>query len=138
MLADIIDYGTWKSGLELAGTYFSLFTLMGKATMAVGGALGLFVVGGYGFDLTASTYTPDMIFGLRLAVAWLPASIVMLALIFVAVAPINARRHAIIRRRLHARASLTQVEEKKLSTQTASDHSSASVVSSNAKISLTS
>ena len=56
MLADIIDYGTWKSGIELGGTYFSVFTLMGKATMAIGGALGLFIAGGYGFDPAASTH----------------------------------------------------------------------------------
>ena len=111
MLADIIDYGTWKSGIELSGTYFSVFTLMGKVTMAVGGALGLFIAGGYGFDAAASTHTTDAIFGLRFAIAWLPAPIVLLALVFVALSPINARRHALIRRCLDARVARSYAAE---------------------------
>ena len=138
MLADIIDYGTWKSGVEMGGTYFSVFTLMGKATMAIGGALGLFVAGGYGFDPAASTHTADAIFGLRLATAWLPASIVLLALIFVALTPINARRHAIIRRHLDARSSRAQAVEKQSLIQTSNDHSADTTVSSNSEIPLTS
>ena len=104
MLADIIDYGTWKSGIELGGTYFSVFTLMAKVTMAMGGALALFIAGGFGFDPAASTHTADAVFGLRLATSWFSALIVLLALIFVVLTPINTRRHAIIRRRLDARA----------------------------------
>ena len=113
MLADIIDYGTWRSGIDLSATYFSVFTLMGKATMAIGGALGLFIAGGYGFDPVASTHAADAIFGLRLAIAWLPASIILLSLVFVALMPINMQRHAIIRRRLDARTYRAQVAEKK-------------------------
>ena len=108
MLADIIDYGTLKSGIELGGTYFSVFTLMGKITMAIGGALGLFIAGGYAFDPAASTHTSDAVFGLRLAISWFPALIVMLALVFVALTPINARRHAIVSRCLNSRYSRAQ------------------------------
>lgn len=113
MLADIIDYGTWKSGVDRGATYFSVFTLMGKATMAVGGALGLLIAGAYGYDPAASFHTADAIFGMRLAIAWLPALIILLALVFVALAPINAKRHATIRHRLNARALRSQFSEKK-------------------------
>jgi Na+/melibiose symporter-like transporter len=138
MLADIIDYGTWKSGIELGATYFSVFTLMGKATMAIGGALGLFVAGGYGFDPTISMHTADAIFGLRLAIAWLPALIILLALVFVALIPINARRHVIIRRRLDVRASRTQAAEKQTLVKTVNTHSHDTVVLSSSEMSLTS
>jgi Na+/melibiose symporter-like transporter len=136
MLADIIDYGNWKSGIELGGMYFSVFTLMGKATIAIGGALGLFIAGAYGFDPTVHTHAVDVIFGLRFAIAWLPASILLLALVFVVLAPINARRHAIIRRRLDNRASQIQVIEKQPRRKTVDDHSADTTVLSSAKTSL--
>lgn len=122
MLADIIDYGTWKSGIDLGATYFSVFTLMGKATMAVGGALGLFIAGGYGFDPAISTHSANAVFGLRLAIAWLPALIVLLALVFVVLTPINTRLHVTIRRRLDARLSGVQIAEKRQLIKTATEH----------------
>lgn len=136
MLADIIDYGTWKSGIELGATYFSVFTLMNKATMAVGGALGLFIAGGYEFDPAANTHTVDAIFGLRLAIAWLPASIILLALIFVALTPINARRHTVIRRRLDARLSRSLLIEKQKLARTANGYSADTAVLSSVNTSL--
>lgn len=103
ILADIIDYGTWKFGTERAGTYFSLYTLMTKGNIAVGGALGLAIVGWYGFDATSVIHSSETVFGLRLAISWLPAPIVLLSSLFIALIPINAHRHTIIRRRLDTR-----------------------------------
>ena len=122
MLADIIDYGTLKSGDELGATYFAMFTLMGKATIAIGGAIGLFIAGGYGFDPADSTHTDEGVFGLRLAITWLPAAIILLALAFVALVPINAQRYAIIRRRLDARASRIQAAKKQKLMQAPNNH----------------
>ena len=138
MLADIIDYGTWQSGIDRGATYFSVFTLMAKATIAIGGALGLFIAGGYGFDPAANTHTAAAIFGLRIAIAWVPALIIFLALIFVALAPINARRHAIIRRRLDARVCRDQVTSKQRLIQTVNDHPANTAGLISAKTSLSS
>ena len=103
LLADIIDYGTWKFDRDRAGTYFSLYTLVTKANLAIGGALGLGIAGWYGFDATAVDHSVDAVFGLRLAISWLPALLVLLSIIFILLIPINARRHAVIRRCLDSR-----------------------------------
>ena len=41
--------------------------------------------------------------GLKIAIAWVPTFLVVIALIFVVLTPIDERRHRIIRRRLNAR-----------------------------------
>ena len=106
LLSDIIDYGTWKGGSDRGATYFSLYTLLNKTVGAVGGALGVAIASWYGFDPIIITHSHEAIFGLRLAIAWIPALIILLSMFFIARIPITARRHAIIRRRLDARTNV--------------------------------
>jgi Na+/melibiose symporter-like transporter len=108
LLADIIDYGTWKSGANRAATYFSIYTLMTKANMALGGALGLAIAGWYGFDPASNIHTEESIFGLRLAIAYIPAFFLLIAIIAIALFPINARRRRIIQRSLESRSIRTE------------------------------
>ena len=103
MLSDIVDYATWKTGTHRTATYFSIFLFSGKAANALGVALGLAIAGGYGFDPTAPIHTESGVFGLRLAIAWLPLLFIGISAIFATFIPINAHRHAIIRRRLEVR-----------------------------------
>lgn len=103
LLADIIDYGTWKFGYDRSATYFSLYNLMSKGCVAIGGALGLWIAGAYGFDATATIQSETAVFGLHLAMAWLPAPLILIAPVFIGLISINARRHAVIRRCLDAR-----------------------------------
>jgi len=103
MLSDIVDYGTWKFGIDRAATYFSLYTLLNKMAAALGGALGLAIAAWYGFDPTATSHSETAIAGLRLGVAWIPALITLLSIVLIVQIPITARHHAIIRRRLDTR-----------------------------------
>lgn len=103
LLADISDYGMWKFGADHTATYFSLYTLSIKANAAIGGALSLSIAGYYKFDATAAHHSAGSVFGLILGGAWLPPLFVMGALVFVVFTPINARRHALILRRLKAK-----------------------------------
>ncbi len=103
VLADIVDYGTWKFGVDRAATYFSFYTLIAKANIAIGGALGLAIAGLFGFDVATTTQSEDAVFGLRLAISWLPALITLISIIFIGLIPINAHRHRIISRRLEVR-----------------------------------
>ena len=100
MLSEIADYSTWKYGHQSTGMYFSLFTFVNKVNVAIGGALGLGIAGWYGFDVAAQSQTTESIFGLSLAISWLPSLFAFLALIFILLTPINSYRHTIIRRRL--------------------------------------
>lgn len=101
MLSDIIDYGTLKFRVYRGATYFSVFMFAYKGSFAVGGALGLAIVGWHGFDPSATSHTEAGVEGLRLAMVWLPTLFAMLAIVFIALSPIDIYRHRIIRRRLN-------------------------------------
>ena len=103
LLGDIIDFSTWKFGTDRAATYFSFYTLVLKTSTAVGGSLSFGLTGWYGFDPTANVQSEEAVFGLHLAICWLPALLMLLAVFVVLLVPINTHRHSIIRRRLNAR-----------------------------------
>ena len=103
LLSDIVDYGSWKYEGQFAGSYFSLFMMVAKANDAIGLALGLAVVNGFGFSLTTSN-DANAVFGLKLAAIWIPAVLFLLSIIIIRKIPINSRRHAIICKALARRA----------------------------------
>ena len=102
-LADIIDYSTWKFGTDRAATYFAIYTLVSKTSIAIGGSISLALAGWYGFDPTTAKQTEDAVFGLHLAACWLPALLMLLSSLMITLVPINERRHSIIRRCLDVR-----------------------------------
>lgn len=103
LLADIIDYGLWKYDKDYAATYFSVYALITKANLAIGGALGLAIAGHYGFDPSSSIQSEETFHGLHLSVAWLPSFLTLVSIAFISQIPMNFRRHNIIRRRLDVR-----------------------------------
>jgi GPH family glycoside/pentoside/hexuronide:cation symporter len=103
LLADIIDYGTWKFGHDQTATYFAMKKMITKVSLAMGGALSLAIAGWSGFEVTNNVNGEEAIRGLYLAIAWLPAPFILIALVFVGLVPINDRRHRIIRLRLDAK-----------------------------------
>lgn len=108
MLADIIDYAIWKFNIDCAGTYFSVFTLITKANLGLGGAFGFAVAGWFGFDAALSKHTEGSIFGLRLAIVYIPVVLIFVSMIFIMLFPMNTRRQEIIRRRLESRTVRTK------------------------------
>ncbi len=112
LLSDIVDYGTWKYGGQFAGSYFSLFMMVMKANDAIGLALGLAIVNGFGFSLTANN-DANAVWGLKLAAIWIPVALFLLSIVIIRKIPITSRRHAIIckalaRRERRAAASLNK------------------------------
>ncbi|MDC0003307.1 MFS transporter [Porticoccaceae bacterium] len=103
LLADIIDYHTWKFGTDRTATYFSLYTLSLKTFFAIGGAVGVGLAGWYGFESTAAVQTEEAVFGLCLAACWLSALLMLLAILVMALVPMSTHRQGIVRRRLDAR-----------------------------------
>lgn len=102
-LSDIADYGVWKFRIDRAATYFSTYLFLQKVIIGIGGSLGLGIVGWYGFDATGITHTEGSISGLRLAIAYLPALLMLVSLIAISKSPIDANRHSIIQRRVASR-----------------------------------
>ena len=102
-LSEIIDYGNLKYRTGNNATYFAIYTFVGKTTLAIATSVALGIAGWYGFDASVTQHSNHSIFGLTLAIAWLPSFFVLLALLLIFRSPINKHRHGIIRRRLDAR-----------------------------------
>jgi Na+/melibiose symporter-like transporter len=103
IMADIVDYGTWKFGIDRGATYFAAYSLVLKANAALGTAIGMIVAGVLGFDATSITQTIQGIWGIKLGYSFIPVFFCLSSLLLIAMIPINERRHAIIRRRLDQR-----------------------------------
>ena len=103
LLADIIDYGTWKFGYDQSATYFAINKMASKLSMAIGGGFSLAIAGWYGFDPTNRLNTDEAVQSLYLAIAWLPAPFILIAMGLVSLISINERRLKIIRRSLEGR-----------------------------------
>ena len=103
MLCDVIDYGRLKDGVERNALYFSIHALMTKVQVAIGGALGFAIIGWFGFDMQALEHSEWSLIGLWISVSWTPTGFVLLAMVFIAIMPLNENRMEIIRRRLDKR-----------------------------------
>lgn len=110
MLSEIADYGLWKYRTDNTATYFSIYAFTNKAGMAIANAVGLGIAGWFGFNVSATFHSEDSIFGLRLAISWVPVVFSIASLILITLLPINTRRHAIIRRRIDLRANRIKKE----------------------------
>ena len=113
MLSDIVDYSTWKFRSYRGSTYFAVFVFTYKAAGAVGAALGLAIAGWTGFDPASSSQTESGITGLKLTMTWVPTLFVVISMIFIALSPITARRHHIIRCRLEAKEARSKTAKEK-------------------------
>ena len=107
LLSDIVDYSTWKFGVDRGGTFFSVYLICTKANMSVGAGLGLGIAGWYGLDPSAAIHTEESLFGLFLSISYMPAFLFLASIILIMLMPIDARRHRIIQRRLAMRAHQT-------------------------------
>ena len=103
MLCDVIDYGRLKDRVERSALYFSVYTLMTKMQIALGGALGMWIVSGFGFDVHASSHSGLPLLGLKISVSWGPVLFVLLAILFIMLMPLNEYRIGVVRRRLAVR-----------------------------------
>lgn len=100
VLADVVDYGRWRFGADFGGTYFSFYSLMYKAAPQVGAALGIAMLGWFGFDPKVQGLSADAHFGLLFVFCAIPAAFLLIATALVWRFPIDGRRQAIITRRL--------------------------------------
>ena len=102
MLSEIIDYGVLKCRHQNTAMYFSLYTFISKTNITLGTTIGLAIIGLYGYDATAGSQNPEARDGLILVMTWLPSLFTLIALLLVALNPINTHRYGVIRRRLNS------------------------------------
>ena len=103
VLADIVDYGIFKFKRDRSATYFSVWSLLNKASMGIGAALGLVIAGYFGFDPSATTHTEESVLGLKWAFSVLPGLCALTAFFLILRTPISPNRHQAIRRRIESR-----------------------------------
>jgi GPH family glycoside/pentoside/hexuronide:cation symporter len=102
MMADVVDFGIWKTGTSHAGMYFAVLALLTKANAAAGGAIAYFLLDAFGYDATAKTHDASAVFGMKLAFAYLPMLLYLPTVIGLWKFPIDERRQAIVRRRIES------------------------------------
>lgn len=98
MLADIIDYDEWRTGVGKAGSYFAFYGLLQKAVAALGGGLAFILLSLFDFDPKAAVMTDRAQFGLLFTIVVVPMLFSVVAIGLVWFFPITRRRHGIIRK----------------------------------------
>ena len=88
MFADVADFHAWKfnkraTGLVTAGIMFAI-----KVGVAVGGFLGLYFLGLFGYS-KGGTNTPEVINGIKLLLSIIPAAFILVCGILLYFYPIN-------------------------------------------------
>jgi GPH family glycoside/pentoside/hexuronide:cation symporter len=104
LLGDIVDYDILKTGVNRAGNYFAINTLMQKFGMGAGMGIGLPVIAAFGYQ-SGADITGLVKFGLIFTYLVLPTCFGLAAAAVIWGFPIDARRHGIIRRRIEQRAA---------------------------------
>ncbi len=103
VLADVIDYGRLRFGVDYAGTYFSIYNIMYKAVPGLGGALAIALLVRGGFDASLAEQSSRGTISLLATFCGIPALLLLIVTPMLWYFPIDARRHRIIIKRLQLR-----------------------------------
>ncbi|MDZ5645869.1 MFS transporter [Nitrospirillum sp. BR 11828] len=104
MLADVVDYGTWRTGTARAGSYFAFYSLITKIAMAIGSGLGFTLLGRFHYDVTEGGGNGAFAtFGLLFTVLLLPGILQIAGGMVIWHFPLTKRRHDILQRRIASR-----------------------------------
>jgi GPH family glycoside/pentoside/hexuronide:cation symporter len=104
ILADVIDYGTWKTGVVRTGSYFAFYLLTTKIAMAVGAGLGFMSLAAFGYSAKAGAVNgPQANFGMMFTIVLIPTVLKVAGSLMLWNFPLDQRRHAIVSRRLEQR-----------------------------------
>ena len=109
LLCDVIDYGALGTGrLQQSGQYFSMFSFIVKMEAAIGGAVGFFIAGLFGFEVNAAVHSESSVAGLRAAAFWLPAFFMVCSSCLYLNLRLNENRMDVVRRRLKQKQDRSQ------------------------------
>ena len=103
MAADAADHDELQSGSRQMGGHMAFLSFMFKAGMAFGPLVGGYFLASFGYSQTGQVLDAEGALGIRLAASWLPVLLLIPPLLIMWNFPLDARRHAEIRRELEAR-----------------------------------
>jgi Na+/melibiose symporter-like transporter len=99
IVADAVDYDTFKTGRERYGLHFAVWSMTQKLVNAAAVGIALPALAFFGMD--AKTMSPQAIDATRLLYLLAPAPLFAVGALLFWNFPITARRHAAIRRRIY-------------------------------------
>jgi GPH family glycoside/pentoside/hexuronide:cation symporter len=102
MMADVVDYGTLKTGERRAGNYYAVMSFVAKISLAAGGGIALIIAGLFGFSGEHAN-GPAAMRGFFLAFIVIPIVLHGLASLCAYRFPLDTRRQGIVRRRIQSR-----------------------------------
>jgi glycoside/pentoside/hexuronide:cation symporter, GPH family len=106
ILSDIIDYDVLKTGVDRGGNYYGLMMMAVKALASTGGVALILLGTTFGYDMTEGhENTPFANLGMLVMFVGAPAIFQLATLPLIWNFPLDARRHAIISKRLALRAA---------------------------------
>ncbi len=93
MLADVCDYDEWKTGLRREGVFSSLFTLLYKAAVAIGGGLTGILITAAGIDTVAvGLDQTEAVYRLRLIFVLVPSACLVVGILLTILYPLTEER----------------------------------------------
>lgn len=87
--ADSVDYGEWQSGLRTEGTTYAVFSFVRKLAQALGGAIGVWIIGWFGYQGGAEMQSDSALWGIRVATGAIPAVCFGIAAVLMIFYPLN-------------------------------------------------
>lgn len=103
MEADTVEYGEWKTGFRSEGTTYAIFSFVRKMSQALGGALGLWVMGWFGYQGALEVQEASALTGIRIAIGLVPAVLMLVAAALMMLYPMKDKQHQKILQELAAR-----------------------------------
>lgn len=103
MEADTVEYGEWKTGFRSEGTTYAIFSFVRKMSQALGGALGLWVMGWFGYQGALEVQDASALTGIRIAIGLVPAVLMAVAAGLMVFYPMKDKQHQVILKELAAR-----------------------------------
>lgn len=94
MYADVADYSYYKHGTASTALIFSSGSMAQKFGGAIAGSAVLLLFSFFGLQPNAVTQTPDAIFGMKLAMSYIPAAISLLIIGLMVLYPLTTKRIA--------------------------------------------
>jgi Na+/melibiose symporter-like transporter len=105
MMADVVDYGTLRTGERQAGNYYAVMSFISKVSLAAGGGSALIIAGLFGFSAEHAN-GPVAMRGFFLAFLAIPILLNGVAALCAYRFPLDPRRQAIVRRRIQSRGAV--------------------------------
>lgn len=94
MYADVADYSYYKHGTASTALIFSSGSMAQKFGGAIAGSAVLLLFSFFGLQPNSATQTPDAIFGMKLAMSYIPAAISLLIVGLMVLYPLTTKRIA--------------------------------------------